>query len=135
VGKTNEREGVLLISSISGNYISAKINPQNFNLSLPRFSCLKLTRRNPTTTSKSVLKQSYRTDCHNIKCCTILLKNVPRIECSCTAVVQPVRTIKCACFPWFSCCCTTRTGTINSAVPNPYSTDSLFLLIASKSVP
>jgi hypothetical protein len=27
VGKTSEREGVLLISSISGNYISAKIKP------------------------------------------------------------------------------------------------------------
>jgi hypothetical protein len=27
VGKTSEREGVLLISSISGNYILAKIKP------------------------------------------------------------------------------------------------------------
>jgi hypothetical protein len=47
VGKTSEREGVLLISSISGNYISAKIKPTEFNLSLPRFSCLKMTGRNP----------------------------------------------------------------------------------------
>jgi hypothetical protein len=30
VGKTSEREGVLLISSISGNYISAKIKPTEF---------------------------------------------------------------------------------------------------------
>jgi hypothetical protein len=34
VGKTSEREGVL-ISSISGNYISAKIKPTEFYLSLP----------------------------------------------------------------------------------------------------
>jgi hypothetical protein len=99
VGKTSEREGVLLISSISGNYISAKIKPTEFYLSLPRFPCLKLTGRNPkSATSKSVLRQPYRTDCHSIKCCTILLENVPRIDCSCTAAVRPVRTIKCAFF-------------------------------------
>jgi hypothetical protein len=34
VGKTSEREGVLLISSIFGNYISAKIKPAVY-LSLP----------------------------------------------------------------------------------------------------
>ena len=136
VGKTSEREGVLLISSISGNYISAKIKPTEFNLSLPRFPCLKLTGRHPkSTTSKTVLRQPYRTDCHNIKCCTVLWKNVPRIYCSCTATVRPVRIIKCALFLWFSCCCTARTGTLNVVVPNPYCTDLSSLLAASKSVP
>ena len=47
MGKTSEREGVLLISSISGNYISAKIKPTEFKLSLPRVLCLKLTGRHP----------------------------------------------------------------------------------------
>jgi hypothetical protein len=76
VGKTSEREGVLIISSISGNYISAKIKPTEFTYLFPRFPCLKFTGRNPTQPpSKSVLRQPYRTDCHNIKCCTICLKN------------------------------------------------------------
>jgi hypothetical protein len=47
VGKTSEREGVLLISSISGNYISAKLKPTEFTYLFPRFSCLKFTGRNP----------------------------------------------------------------------------------------
>jgi hypothetical protein len=136
VGKTSEREGVLLISSISGNYISAKIKPTEFYLSLPRFPCLKLTGRNQkSATSNSVHRQSYRTDCHSIKCCTDFLKNVPRIYCSCTAAVRPVRTDKCALSPRFACSCTYCSGKINVVVPNPYRTDLSSLLAASKSVP
>jgi hypothetical protein len=88
VGKTSEREGVLLISSISGNYISAKIKPTEFTYLFPRFPCLKLTGRNPTQPpSKFVLRQPYRTDCHSIKCCAICLKN--RAQKSVAAVRRP----------------------------------------------
>ena len=91
VGKTSEREGVLLISSISGNYISAKIKPTEFTYLFPRFSCLKFTGRNPTSaTSNSVHRQSYRTDCHSIKCCTDFLKTCPEFSCCCTTAVRPL---------------------------------------------
>jgi hypothetical protein len=125
VGKTSEREGVLLISSISGNYISIKIKPTEFYLSLPSISVLEIYWKKPkSAASNSVLRQSYRTDCHSSKCCTDFLKNVPRIYCSCTTVVQPVRTDKCALSPQFACSCTYCSGKITAAVPNPYCTDS-----------
>jgi hypothetical protein len=49
VGKTSEREGVLLISSISGNYISAKIKPTEFYLSLPSISVLEIYWKKPNS--------------------------------------------------------------------------------------
>jgi hypothetical protein len=76
VGKTNEREGVLLISSIL-EITSAKIKPIVY-LSLLRFPCLKMTGRNtPTATSKFVHTQPYCTDCLSFKCCTIHFENQP----------------------------------------------------------
>jgi hypothetical protein len=88
VGKTSEREGVLLISS-NLEITSAKINQQQLLISSLRFPCLKCTGRKPTTaTSKNVHTQPYRTDC------TDFWKFVPRICCSCTAAVRTVRTKK-----------------------------------------
>jgi hypothetical protein len=92
VGKTSEREGVLLISS-NLKITSAKINQQQLLSSSLRFLCLKCTGRKPNTaTSKNVHTQPYRTDCTDCTDCTDLWKFVPRICCSCTAVVRTVRT-------------------------------------------
>jgi hypothetical protein len=62
VGKTSEREGVLLISSIL-EITSAKINQQQLLISSLRFPCLKCTGRKSTTaTSKNVHTQRYCTE-------------------------------------------------------------------------
>jgi hypothetical protein len=49
VGKTSEREGVLISSNLK--ITSAKINQQQLLISSLRFPCLKCTGRNPTTTT------------------------------------------------------------------------------------
>ena len=101
VGKTSEREGVLLISS-NLKITSAKINQQQLLISSLRFPCLKCTGRKPTTaTSKNVHTQPYRTDCTD---CTDFWKFVPRICCPCTAAVRTVRTVKKYFFFRFACC-------------------------------
>ena len=129
VGKTSEREGVLLISS-NLKITSAKINQQQLLISSLRFPCLKCTGRKPTTTtSKNMHTQPYHTDC------TDFWKFVPRICCCCTVVVRSVRTIKCCLFPWKTCAVPPRTEIINVAAANPYRTDYLMLLAASKFVP
>jgi hypothetical protein len=95
VGKTSEREEVLLISS-NLKITSAKINQQQLLISSLRFPCLKCTGRKPTTaTSKNVHTQPYRTDC------TDFWKFMPRICCSCTAAVRTVKNIF---FSRFACC-------------------------------
>jgi hypothetical protein len=115
VGKTSEREGVLLISS-NLKITSAKINQQQLLISSLRFPCLKCTGRKPTTaTSKNVHTQPYRTDC------TDFWKFVPRICCSCTAAVRTVRTVKKKKIVLRAVECVT--GTEISVVSNPYRTD------------
>ena len=117
VGKTSEREGVLISSNLK--ITSAKINQQQLLISSLRFPCLKCTGRKPTTaTSKNVHTQPYRTDCTDCTDCTDFWKFVPRICCSCTAAVRTViffffvlRAVECV------------TGTEISAVSNPYRTD------------
>jgi hypothetical protein len=57
VGKTSEREGVLLISSNSGNYISKNKTNSKY-LSLPSFSVLEIYRKKPNSCNLEIRAQT-----------------------------------------------------------------------------
>jgi hypothetical protein len=57
VGKTSEREGVLLISSNSGNYISKNKTNSKY-LSLPSFSVLEIFRKKPNSSNLEICAQT-----------------------------------------------------------------------------
>ena len=135
VGKTSEREGVL-ISSISGNYISAKIKPTEFTYLFPRFPCLKFTGRNPNLQPRFLCSDSRTVRTVTaINAVRISWKTRPEISCYCMTVVRPVRIIKCTLFLGIRAAVRPVPEKINAAVPNPYRTDLFLLLAASKSVP
>jgi hypothetical protein len=73
VGKTSEREGVLISSNLE--ITSAKIKPTVY-LSLPPFPCLKNDWKKYTHSNLEIraLTQPYCTDCFFIKCCTVHLE-------------------------------------------------------------
>jgi len=92
VGKTSEREGVLLISS-NLEITSAKIKPTVY-LSLPRFPCLKNDWKKYTHNNLEIRALTHSRTVRTVSSLNAVrftLKNVPRIYYSRTAAVRPVR--------------------------------------------
>jgi len=125
VGKTSEREGVLLISS-NLEITSAEFKPTVY-LSLPRNSCMNLTGKITTTVpSFSVPRLPYSTACPELMLCDLLWKSCPKNGSSRTAAVQLYGWVNVPSLPRFPCCCVCWNWTVCSAVPNPYRTDFFF---------
>jgi hypothetical protein len=93
---------------------------------------LEIYRKKPNSCNLEICAQTavpYCTDC------TDFWKIVPRFYCNCTAAVRTVRTFKCALSALKNVLfCVQNKYRKNPAVPNPYRTDLLTLLAASKSV-